>query len=175
MAGRAPDGPGGGGMEAAGPEGVPRGEKGLQILVDGGSRPAWVPRVEAAARAALRTEGVEEGEISVALLDDEDIRRLNRDHLDHDRVTDVISFALWDEGEPVLGDIYIGVEQAMRQAAEAGVSPEEEVDRLVVHGCLHVLGWDHPEDAAARMSSPMYLRQEEILRELAAGGEASRG
>lgn len=127
-----------------------------------------VPResLERAVRAVLDRQGVDEAEISVALLDDPAIRALNRAHLGHDRPTDVIAFALWDEGEPVVGDVYLGWEQALRQADEAGVGAEEELVRLVVHGTLHVLGWDHPEAAADRAESPMYRRQEALVREV---------
>lgn len=117
---------------------------------------------DAAGRSVPDEDAV--GELSVALLDDPDIRRLNHEHLGHDRVTDVIAFPLWDEGEPVVGDVYVGFEQARRQAAAEGVPLEEELVRLVVHGTLHVLGWDHPEEAAGREASPMYRLQERIVR-----------
>lgn len=117
---------------------------------------------EAAGRSVPEEDAV--GELSVALLDDPDIRRLNHEHLGHDRVTDVIAFPLWDEGEPVVGDVYVGFEQARRQAAAEGVPLEEELVRLVVHGTLHVLGWDHPVEAAKREASPMYRLQERIVR-----------
>lgn len=111
------------------------------------------------------------GEISVALLADADIRRLNREHLGHDRVTDVVAFPLWEEGEPVVGDVYVGLEQARRQAAAEGVPLAEELVRLAVHGTLHVLGWEHPEEASEREASPMYRRQERIVRAVVQTGE----
>jgi probable rRNA maturation factor len=77
----------------------------------------------------------------------------------------VITFALHGEGEPPLGDIYVGWEQALRQAADFGVSPAEELARLAVHGTLHVLGYDHPEGPERERSS-MWIRQEQILREV---------
>ena len=142
----------------------------IRVLVDGGGHAgARVPELKRAVRAACRHAGVEEGEFSVALLDDAGITHLNRTHLGHDRPTDVIAFALYGPGEPVLGDVYLGVEQAARQAAEEGVTLREELVRLAVHGALHVLGFDHPEDARQRASSPMYLAQEELVREVLAG------
>lgn len=140
---------------------------GVEVLVDAGADPGARETVRRAVLHTLAAEGVETGEISVALLDDVAIRNLNRRHLEHDRVTDVISFPLWQEGEPVFGDIYLGREQAARQAREAGVPLEEELLRLAVHGTLHVLGWNHPEEADARASCPMYRRQEALVRELA--------
>ena len=137
-------------------------------LGEGVSLPVPAEAVERAVREALRAEGHEEGEVSVAFVGDAEITALNREYLDHDRPTDVISFALHDEGEPPLGDVYVGVEQALRQAAELGVEPREELLRLAVHGTLHVLGYDHPE-GEERMESEMFRRQEEILRTLLAG------
>ena len=116
--------------------------------------------------ATLRHRGVEEAELSVALLDDGPMRELNREHLGHDRVTDVISFALYEPGERVLGDVYVGWRQAIRQAAREGVPVREEIARLAVHGTLHVLGFDHPEEEDARAGSEMYRLQESIVAAL---------
>lgn len=122
-------------------------------------------RVEEAARHALREEGVTQAEVSIAFVGDATIAAMNEGYLAHEGATDVITFALHQPGEPPLGDIYIGVEQAARQAAEAGVAVEEELLRLAVHGVLHVLGYDHPEEGE-RESSPMYVRQEQLLATL---------
>lgn len=138
----------------------------IEVQIDAGDRTGLEGVLRRAVEATLAADDVDAGEISLALLGDADIRAMNRDHLKHDRVTDVISFRLWEEGEPVVGDVYIGVEQAERQAAEAGVSLEEELARLAVHGTLHSLGWDHPDDAEARAGSEMYRRQEEIVASL---------
>ena len=122
--------------------------------------------LERAVRHTLRAEGVEEGEVSVALLDDAAMRALNRDHLGHDSPTDVLAFALHGAGEPLLGDLYLGAAQARQQAAEEGIDEVEELVRLAVHGTLHVLGWDHPQDADARMGCPMWVRQETLVAEM---------
>ncbi len=106
-------------------------------------------------RAVLDMEGVREGEISVTLLNDEGIQKLNRDYFGKDRPTDVIAFALHARGEPVLGDIYVGFEQALRQASELELPLEEELLRLVIHGALHVLGYKHP-DGEDRIDSEMF-------------------
>lgn len=126
-----------------------------------------------AARLTLSGERAREGELSVTLLDDGDIRTLNRHHLGHDRVTDVLSFALHGPQDPILGDVYVGAEQAARQAREEGVGLDEELVRLVVHGTLHVLGHDHPE-GEDRLASPMFVRQEELVRQVM-GGPAATG
>lgn len=125
-------------------------------------------RVEAAVRHVLRAEGVSQAEISIALVSDDEIASLNAEYLRHEGPTDVISFALHENGDPPLGDVYVGVEQAARQAAEFGATPAEEVLRLAVHGTLHVLGYDHPA-GAERTGSEMFARQEELLRGFLAG------
>lgn len=106
------------------------------------------------------------GEVSLTLVDDDAIRAINRDFLGKDRVTDVIAFSL-GEGGQLLGDVYVGVEQADRQAVELGVDPAEELVRLAVHGTLHVLGHDHPE-GEERDRSPMYEFQERLVRDILA-------
>lgn len=135
---------------------------------EGVESPVDPERVEAAVRHVLRAEGVEAAEISVALVSDAEIAALNQDYLQHEGPTDVISFALHEEGEPPLGDIYVGVDQAARQAAEFGATPAEEVIRLAVHGTLHVLGYEHPE-GDGRTESEMFSRQEELLEGLEKG------
>jgi probable rRNA maturation factor len=70
-----------------------------------------------------------------------------------------------------VGDIYVGWDEAARQAEEHGVSFHEELARLAIHGTLHVLGHDHPEDAS-RTESPMFRLQERLLAELL--GESAR-
>jgi probable rRNA maturation factor len=118
-----------------------------------------------AVEIVLRDAGDGDGEVSIALLDDEAIRELNREYLNLDWPTDVIAFALHAEGEPVLGDIYVGHEQAVRQAAEMAIPLIEELARLAIHGALHVLGHEHPE-TEARFDSEMFRVQERLLREL---------
>lgn len=128
----------------------------------GGEDPVGL--VDRAARAALVDRGIAEAEISVALLEDDGMIGMNRRWKGRDRTTDVLAFALHEPGEPPLGDVYIGWEQALRQAAEAGEPPVRELARLAIHGTLHVLGWDHPEEG--REHSEMWQHQERILREL---------
>ena len=144
----------------------------VEVMVsvgEGVAPPVEPERVEAAVRHVLRAEGVAAAEVSVALVGDGEIAALNQEYLHHDGPTDVISFHLHDRGEPPLGDVYVGVEQAARQAAGFGATAAEEVLRLAVHGTLHVLGYDHPagED---RAGSEMFLRQEALLAAFLSGG-----
>ncbi len=146
----------------------------LDVMVsvgEGATPPVDAERVEAAVRHVLRAEGIEAAEISVALVSDAEIAALNEQYLSHEGPTDVISFHLHDDGEPPLGDVYVGVEQAARQAAGFGAAADEEVLRLAVHGTLHVLGYEHP-DGDDRAASPMFARQELLLREFLSGGTA---
>ena len=138
-------------------------------VAPGVAAPVPAERVEAAVRHVLGAEGIGEAEISVALLDDTAIATMNQEYLEHEGPTDVITFAMHEGDEPPLGDIYVGVEQAVRQAAEFGATPAEEVLRLAVHGTLHVLGYEHPE-GAERTGSEMFIRQEELLRSFLTGG-----
>jgi probable rRNA maturation factor len=114
------------------------------------------------ARWTLRHESAPPVELSVALLSDEAITAMNEEYLHHTGPTDVVSFPMEQPGAPLVGDVYIGYAQALRQAAEYGVPAREEVLRLVVHGTLHILGWEHPE-GEDRADSPMHRRQEELL------------
>jgi probable rRNA maturation factor len=139
---------------------------------EGVAQPVEAERVEEAVRHVLRAEGVRAAEISVALVSDDEIAALNQQYLDHEGPTDVISFHLHDRGEPPLGDVYVGVDQAARQAAGFGASVAEEVLRLAVHGTLHVLGYEHPE-GDDRAGSPMFIRQEALLKEFLSGGEGA--
>ena len=121
-----------------------------------------VELIQRAVETTLQHEDVADASVSVTLLDNPRIRNMNKKYLEHDRVTDVISFPLYEQGEQVVGDVYIGYEQAQDQAADAGVDLEEEIARLSIHGTLHVLGYDHPEDGD-RTKSDMWQLQETIL------------
>lgn len=136
---------------------------GVEVFVNSGGF-AGVPDelLESAVRRTLDAQAVEAAEISLTLLDDEGIGGLNRQFLGKDRPTDVIAFALGADPR-LLGDVYVGVEQARRQAEELGVAFEEELVRLAVHGTLHVLGHDHPE-GIERTESPMFALQERLVR-----------
>ena len=106
--------------------------------------------LERAAAHVLAGEGRRQAKIDIILLRDAEIRRINKKFLSHDYVTDVITFPI--EDAPFLeGEIYIGAGIARRQAREYGVSFPEELIRLVVHGILHLCGFDDAGSAAAAM------------------------
>ena len=123
-----------------------------------------------AARAALRAERVRDALVSITLLDRQSIARMNRRHLGHAGETDVISFGFErpSSSDPVIGDIYIAPDVGRENALARRRPVREEIARLVVHGTLHVLGYDHP-DGDRRERSPMWTRQEHIVRRLTRG------
>jgi rRNA maturation RNase YbeY len=119
--------------------------------------------------AATDLAGAEEvtGELSITFLEEREIREFNLRYLDRDDSTDVIAFEL-DAEDRFLGDVYIAPDVAARNAESIGVDFVEEVTRLVIHGVLHVLGHDHPEDES-REASEMFRLQEELLGRLRRG------
>lgn len=140
---------------------------------------------ERAAAEALKTEFRNElqasglaledldAEIGVSIVDDDEIRELNRDYRGNDKVTDVLSFPqfdghdeLWkdlidEEGAAsLMGDVVICYEQAMKQAEEYGTGAVRELTYLFVHSIMHLLGYDHMEEDEKRV---MRNREEEVL------------
>jgi probable rRNA maturation factor len=120
--------------------------------------------VRRAVRTVLRRER-READVSVTFLGPRVMRRLNLEFRGRDQPTDVLAFPL-QAGRHLAGDIYICPAVARQQARQLSIHPRDELLRLVVHGTLHVLGYDHPEDAA-REASPMWRRQERHLEALA--------
>jgi probable rRNA maturation factor len=128
--------------------------KEFRELVDEG----WVTRI---AQAVLKAEGVASPyEVSLVFTDSKTVQRLNRDYVGVDEPTDVLafymlpqreaddSFTLPPDGVTRLGEIIISYPQAVEQAKEQGHSPERELALLIIHGMLHLLGYDHekPEE-----------------------------
>jgi len=105
-------------------------------------------------------------DLSVTFLGPTRMRALNRDYLGHDRPTDVIAFGLAQPDGGLVGDVYVCRAVAEREARRRGLPLRQELVRLVVHGTLHVLGWDHPADDS-RLRSPMWRRQERYVARLA--------
>jgi probable rRNA maturation factor len=133
----------------------------------------------------LAAEGVTEAvALTVVLVDDPTIHELNRQYLAHDEPTDVITFVLDDEGAAdapfilpgegafrQLGEIYISCERAAAQSVEWASDPVREVRFLVIHGVLHLLGWD---DATPEERTEMLARQETILEAWFAADQVAR-
>ena len=119
------------------------------------------------ARKILSASGCPDGQLSVLIVDDAMIRDINRDYLGKDRPTNVISFAM-QEGEGggiqpnLLGDVVISAETAARDACEAQAPFESELYFLLLHGILHLLGYDHERGAQAE-ARQMEAREREIF------------
>jgi probable rRNA maturation factor len=145
----------------------------MSIAIDVATENVRVPlsreAVARIARATLRQERVRDALLSITLIDRRGIARLNRKHLGHSGPTDVISFgfARATPKDPVIGDIYICPDVARENAKARKGSVRLELTRLVVHGVLHVLGHDHPEDG--REASEMWRRQERLVARLGGG------
>ncbi len=114
----------------------------------------------------LRELGRSRSELSIALVDDEEIAALNNEHRGKRSPTDVLSFSLLegrhiDRRGALLGDVVIGIEVAARQARTAHRGLNEELARLLIHGTLHLLGWDHQKTEDARL---MKLEERRLWR-----------
>lgn len=108
---------------------------------------------------------IKDAVMSVIIVDNKEIHRINKEYRNIDRETDVISFAL-EEGETIdepvktLGDIYISIDKVYEQAKEYGHSVKRELFFLVTHGFLHLLGYDHMKKEDEEIMFPL---QEKIL------------
>lgn len=125
-----------------------------------------------AAEYCLDLEQVDKAraEISVTFVEAEEIRNLNREYRNTDKVTDVLSFPQFDDlneipefGEICLGDVVICKDRAMEQAEEFGHSFEREIIYLFTHSILHLLGYDHMEEEEKK---EMRQREEEVMKHL---------
>ena len=112
--------------------------------------------------------GVREGRLNIVVADDKELRRLNRRFRAEDRPTDVLAFDYRDDPTGDLwGDVIVSWERAVEQARERSLSPLEELARLGVHGCLHLLGHDHRTRSEAQRMGAL---QERVVRSLLRGG-----
>jgi probable rRNA maturation factor len=115
----------------------------------------WQSALERVGCAVLR-EHDRSGTVSVVLAGDDEMRELNRRFLGRDETTDVLAFPLQEDesegppGDDLLGEVVISVDVARREAAERGVPVEREIALYVVHGILHLAGYEDREEAARR-------------------------
>jgi probable rRNA maturation factor len=128
-------------------------------------------RLRAWATQTLWLQGINRATLSLVLVDDATIQTLNSRHLGHDWPTDVISFPLSDASdESMAGEIIISTETAQSVAAVAGCDPLDELAVYLVHGVLHLCGFDDRTQHDARL---MHARQSEILAELGSRAPAT--
>ena len=144
--------------------------------------PADEARLAACATHVLAVTGVDPGaELSVLLVDTDHMARLHVEHSGEQGATDVLAFEQDDLGavtsphDPeavpaLLGDVVICPPVARAQARQAGHAPQEELELLLVHGVLHLLGWDHDE---AEREREMFALQAQLLRDWRTTGEVA--
>jgi probable rRNA maturation factor len=101
-----------------------------------------------AVRAVLEGEGVRSGEISLAVVDDPTIHELNRNYLEHDYPTDVLSFVLEEADDRLDGEVIVSADTALSAAPRYGWAPQDELLLYVIHGSLHLAGYldETPEE-----------------------------
>ena len=130
-------------------------------------------------RAALRRDvrkilellGIGERELSLLFVDDEGVRKINRDYLRRDRPTNVIAFSLaegdfGDVNPGVLGDVVVSVETAAREARAAGIAIEDAILYLILHGILHLAGYDHEGPKGTSRARILFAVQEAVFFEI---------
>jgi probable rRNA maturation factor len=122
------------------------------------------------AELVLDSVGERQSELSIELVGDRRMRRLNRAYRKKDRTTDVLAFPMREaraaQAAPLttdmLGDVVISVPRALHQAIDGGRSPDEEFVSLLVHGVLHLCGYDH--ERSEREAARMHRRERKLLR-----------
>lgn len=125
-----------------------------------------LPVAELAQWVLQAEECPENSEVSIAFVSDEDMARMNEEYRGKTGATDVLSFECddWDDYDPdmpfALGDVIVAVDVAHRQTAEFGTTMEGEITQLLMHGLLHLCGYDHIDDAEAE---EMEAREAELL------------
>jgi len=138
-------------------------------------QPILLEQLEKILQLAGELEHVDSGEVALRFVTDEEIHQLNKDYRGIDRPTDVLSFAMQEMGddelaivygEPtmieLLGDIVISIPTAIAQSKEYGHTVEREIGFLFVHGFLHLIGYDHDNEAD---EIEMFAKQELILQQ----------
>ena len=140
----------------------------VDVSAEGIDLPTWSEKCRIFAEKALKKSTDKPNEISIVLCSNDFIHQLNRNYWGKDEPTDVLSFPQ-DEGDGpdgLAGDIVIALEAVSENADYFGVPFEEEVKRVIIHGILHLLGWDHSDNSP---DQEMLKLQEKILNDL--GGE----
>jgi len=137
----------------------------VEVASAGIDDPGWMRRCRRFAARVLSARGIDRWELSILLTDDATIRELNRRYRAVDAPTDVLSFSQTpqntEKGTVPAGDIVISVETMGRNALARRIPQEEELQRLLIHGILHLEGMDHEDEG-----SGMIELQESILKSL---------
>ena len=138
----------------------------IQLTDQQSTLPVDVQRLKQAARLILEDHGPDAVQVSIAVVDDLTIHELNRRFLQHDYPTDVLSFVLEQQDGRLEGEVIVSTDTAVVQAGEYGVQPADELLLYVVHGVLHLVGFDDKSpDLRQRMrcAEQHYLEQFDIV------------
>ena len=119
-------------------------------------------RLETAVERILQDAGVREADVSLAIVDDPTIHEINRQFLQHDYPTDVLSFLLERSADRLEGEVIASTDTAIRSAAQYGWEPADELLLYVIHGTLHLVGYD---DLAPQPLAEMREREREYLQQ----------
>lgn len=131
-------------------------------LDDFEASPELIENLESYALICLEIEDFpEDVYISLAFVDEETIRELNKTYREKDKKTDVLSFPAWDELSRTLGDVVICVDVARDQAKNIGHSLEDEISYLFIHSIFHLLGYDHIKEEDKKI---MRSKEKEALK-----------
>ena len=137
------------------------------LTIDIANRQTVLPvdprRLRRAVRAVFRRESIRDATVSVAVVDDATMRRLNREYLQHDVAADVLSFLLASGPEGMEGEILVSAETALAAAAAFGWEAENELLLYVIHGALHLAGY---RDDGTRRRAAMRQREDRCLADL---------
>ena len=117
-------------------------------------------RYESWIKNVIASEGKKTGEISFIFCDDDYLLEINQQYLDHDTYTDIISFDN-SVGNMLNGDIFISTERVVENAAEYGVTFEDELNRVIIHGVLHLCGY---KDKSKEEAQTMRAKEEEKMK-----------
>ncbi len=116
--------------------------------------------IKSAVNEVFSGEAMTISSISVLFISDDEIIEVNKKYLDHNFTTDVITFPLSENSDPIEGEIYISIDTTRRNSVEFGVSHESELLRVAIHGALHLSGYD---DSTSKLKSKMKEKEDYYL------------
>ena len=141
----------------------------MEILIEDRQDSYRISHEETGKKAETILNALEcrDGELSILIVDDPEIAGLNKKYLSRSGPTNVIAFPMqqgpFGQITPnLLGDVVISIDTAAREAQEAGISVESRIDQLLIHGILHLLGFDH--EKTSEQAKAMRIKEEELLK-----------
>lgn len=119
-----------------------------------------LPLLRKGIRYIFDSHDVEYTSILIVFMSDASLLQINKDYLQHDYYTDIITFSYEEEGEPVEGELLISLERVLDNAQMLHIEPSQEIMRVVFHGCLHLVGYNDATDAE---KEEMRKKEKEVL------------